>query len=149
MIVELVRNDFSRLGNNFIYHLPVDVSKPEVSAGITVSQLLVVNSQQVHDGGVQVVKMHWLVPSVVTVIVSATKLHSRLYAATCHEHGKAVWVVVAPVFALRGRCPAKLTAPKDKRVIEQTALLQVRNQACHRFIHLCGKFGVFLAQVVV
>lgn len=38
------QRSFSLLGNNLIYHLPIDVSKPEISAGVTVSQLLVVNS---------------------------------------------------------------------------------------------------------
>ena len=39
-------------GEDFMHHVPVDVGEPEVTAGVAVGQLLVVEPEQVQEGGV-------------------------------------------------------------------------------------------------
>ena len=44
-----------RSRNQFFDHLPVNVGEPEVSAGITIRERLVVEAKEVQDGRVEVV----------------------------------------------------------------------------------------------
>ena len=58
------------LGDDPVDHLPVHVRQAEVTPGVTVSELFMVDAQQVQNGGMQVVKMHRIVPGVVAVVIA-------------------------------------------------------------------------------
>ena len=59
----------SRLGDNLVGDVAVDVRQPEVPARVAVRELRVVQAEQVQDGGVQVVDVHAVFDGMVAVLV--------------------------------------------------------------------------------
>src|SRR5262249_39577028 len=66
--------------NNLANHVPLDVGEPHVAAGVAISQLLVVQAEQVQDRGVPVVDMDLALDGLVTVIVRGPVGEAGLHA---------------------------------------------------------------------
>ena len=101
----------------------VDVGQSEVTTSVFVGQRLVVESQQVEDRCVQIVKVHAVFHRGNTVFVGRAIGHAALHAAAGHPEGESGGVVVAPVRLLDVRRAAELATPNNQRLLEQTALL--------------------------
>ena len=123
------------------------VGEPEVSAGVAVGELFVVQAEQVQDGGVQVVHVDLVGDGVVAELVGRAVGEARLHAAAGEPDGEALGVVVAPVAALGEGRSAELAAPPDQRIVEQPARLQVGEQAGDGQIGGAGVVGAILGQV--
>jgi len=63
------------------HKLPVHIGQPEVAALEAVSQLGVIESQQVQDGSVQVVHVHGILDRVEAKLVAFANRNARLDAA--------------------------------------------------------------------
>ena len=66
--------------------------------------------------------------------VRCSQTHATLDATSSEPHRKPVGVVIpsGPFGIFGGRLAAELSAPDDERLVEQTALLQVREQTSNR-----------------
>ncbi len=93
-----------------------------------------IESEQVQQGGVQVVDADPVLDRLVTELVAFAVVNAALDSTTRQPDGVGVRVVVAPLAALRVRRPAKLAAPDHQGGIEQTARLQVGEQRPDRLI---------------
>ena len=89
-----------------------------------------VEAQQVEHGGMQVVHAHGVLDCAEPELVGGAMSHAPAHAAARQPDAEAVVVVVAAELGLaavaqfhRGRA-TELTAPKDERVVEETALLE-------------------------
>ena len=82
-------------GDDGLNDVPGNIGEPEVTAGVAVGELFVVESKEVQDGGVKVVNMHTVVNGTKTEFVRFTPCHAAADTATGEERGEAVMVVVA------------------------------------------------------
>ena len=112
----------------------MDVSPSKVAACVAIGQALVIEAGRVQNRRVQVVKVDLVFDGVVSVIVGATKAHSRPDPSTSEPHGEAMRVVVTAVRVLSNRSSPKLASPDHQCLVEQAALLQILNLSSDRFI---------------
>src|SRR5262245_62514976 len=109
--------------------LTADVGEPEVAALEPVGQSGMVESQEVEDGGVQVVDMDRVLDRVEAQVVGTAERRARLDAAAGQPDREAVGVMVAAVVApLDHGGAAELATPEDQGVLQQSAALQVRDE---------------------
>src|SRR4029077_9173012 len=104
-----------------------------------IRQSLVIYSQAVQNGGLQIVHMDGIGYDVVAIIVGLADAYAALDAASGRPHRKAARMVIAPVIGLCKRTlavdrPAEFTAPDHQRVVEQSALFEVLDQPRRRLI---------------
>ena len=90
-----------------------------------------VDPEEMQDRRLKVPDVHWILDDIVGIVVGATVRHPLLDAGSCKPHGEATWVMVPAVvvpcegsLAIDGA--PKFTAPDDQGVLQQTALLQVK-----------------------
>src|SRR5438270_294792 len=57
---------------NFLHHLPIHIGQPEVAAGMPISQLLVIQPQQVQNRGMQVVIVNPILDREIAVVVGGS-----------------------------------------------------------------------------
>ncbi len=123
----------ARLREHTWNHLPVDVGEAEVAALGTEGELLVVESEQMQEGGLQIVDMDFVVGDGEAEFVRFTVSGSGADPGAGHENGKAVGVMVAsedlacggPAFAERSA--AEFTTPNNQGVVQESAAAQVLN----------------------
>ena len=123
----------------------VHIRESKRAALVAIGQSLVVEAQQIQHRGVQIVHVHRLLDDVVAKFIRAAVRDALLHAAAREQHGKGILMMVAPGLraapGLLHRRPAKLAAPDDECLVEQSALLQVQDQrgvAWSTSLHLRG-----------
>ena len=148
----------SSLGDEIMDDVSVDVGQPEISSLVPVRQFSVVNSEQMENGGIQVMNVHrarsprffvglWqdgltlLVGDVVTKVVCTTVRDSGLDAAASHPNCKTSWMVISAVIfrrklALAVDRSAKLTTPNDERIVKETTPFQIFDQSSTTLVHV-------------
>ncbi len=96
-------------------------------------ELVVVDAQAVKKGRIEIPYRDWILDHVIAVVIGLTIGDARTHAASCHPRGVAARMMIASVVILREAAltvdgTAKFTCPDHQRVIEHTALFQVRDQ---------------------
>src|SRR5579863_797438 len=108
-------------------HITRNIGQPEVAATVTVRKLCMVDSQQIENGGVNVVDMHRLVDHLPAEIIRRTVGHSALDPATGQPHRESVGIVIAAIVRLATHEAAahlddggssKLRAANDESFVE-------------------------------
>ena len=99
-----------------------------VEAKVAVGKALMIDTECLEDGSVEIIHMHRVFQNIVGVIIGKAVLHACLESATCNPGGEATPVVVTPVavlgqFALGVNRTAEFTTEDDNGIIEQTSLL--------------------------
>ena len=121
------------------------VGKPALDAVVIEAQLLVIEAQDMQDGGVEVIDGGNVFRGPVAKLVGRAVRESRFDAATSHPHREAVVVVVATIDLacvgarggeFDGRSAAEFTAPDDERRIEHAAPLEVSEERGNRLVGL-------------
>src|SRR5437867_10001372 len=105
-------------GDYSMRHGSGHVREAEVAASETVREFLMIESQQVKDGRMQIVDVHSILYRMVAEFVRGAVDVAGLYASSSHPHGVAIRIVVAPVDALRPRCAPKLSTPDHQRIFQ-------------------------------
>ncbi len=105
-----------------------------------------VDAEQVHDGGLEVVHMHRIPDDVVAEVVGLAVDRARLCAAARHPNREAARMMVAAVFgcseaALAINGASELPAPYDQRVIEHAPLFEILHETCGRLIGFLAALG--------
>ena len=104
-------------------HLAVHIGQADISSLVRMNQPLVIDSQQVQDGRIEIMNMDRIARDVVGKVVGFT-MHMALFdPATCEKHAEAARVMVAAIVflgqaALTVNGPAELTTPDHQGVIE-------------------------------
>src|SRR5215475_933027 len=100
--------------DQFVHEFPVDIGEPEVAALEAIGQLLVVEAEEMEQGGVEVVHMDTVPGGVESEFIRFAEGDPRADAAAGQPNGEAIWVVIASIVApLHHRGAAKLSAPDD------------------------------------
>ena len=80
----LAPKQFSHLGDDWFYDVSVDVGQPKVPALVLVGEALMVDSKQVHDGGVKVVHMNAILGDILRVFVGMSMRITWLGSTSDH-----------------------------------------------------------------
>ena len=88
-------------------------------------QSLVIDSQQVQQGGMQVVDFDGVLGRLVAVLVGRSIGHASPNAATGHPKTESVGIVVSAIPTLSEGGAPELAGPEDHGFIQQAARLQV------------------------
>ena len=113
---------------------------------MTVGEALVIDAQEVQDGGMQVADVHGIGRDVVTEVVGGAVGVAGFDAASRHPHGEAAGMMVAPGFravplALAGDAAAELSAPDDEGVVQQATSLEVGDERGARLVGVATARG--------
>ena len=104
--------------------MPMHIRQAAVDAVVSYGELFMIDAQQVHHRGVDVVAGRGVgaVERLVAPLVALTGDDSALDAAAAEPVGEDIRVVVAAFAALRAGHAAEFGGPQDDRVVEQAAL---------------------------
>ena len=89
------------------------ISKTEVSTGVAVGELFVVEAEGVKDGGVEITHVDAVLNGYAANFVSGAVAYAGLDAASGKENGETSGVVIAAVLALGERGASEFAAPPD------------------------------------
>ena len=114
----------SPLRQDVLHNLPVDVGQSEVTPGIAIGQALVIESQQVKQGGVKVVHVDLVLDRLVAELVGGAIGETGLQAITSQPGRKSSCIVIASVAIILsvGRA-TEFTAEPDDGILQQSSLL--------------------------
>src|SRR6185503_3780422 len=108
--------------------VPVNVGEADVSAAEAVGQLLVVQSKQAQDCGVQVEHFGDVLDRTHTNIVSCSIDESAFQPSACHPDREGRLVVIATIRFGTVRRAAKLCSPNHQRLLQEASGLQILEQ---------------------
>ena len=86
---------FLRSGNDFFHHAPAHIRQPEITAGISVGQFLVIQSQLIQDRRMKIVHVDFILHGAMTEVVGCAVGKAGLHTATGQPGGETTGVVVA------------------------------------------------------
>ena len=86
---------------------------------------------------------------VISPVIRGAVGHAAFDAPSGHPHAEGVRIVITPVVALGGGGAAKLAAPPNERVLEQSPLLQVGQQSGDRSVNFHRVLGVIGLEIAV
>src|SRR5262249_47360737 len=125
------------------------VGESKIAAAISIRQLLVIQTEQVENGRVQVMDVDAVVDGVHAELVGRAVHQTALDAAAGQERGEAGMMVIAAGLAILGglsvRRAAEFAAPDDQGLIEQAAPLEVAEECRRRAVAV----GAELAMAVI
>src|ERR1041385_4323659 len=78
-----------------------DVSEPKIASVITVGQFLVIEAEQMQQGGVKIIDANLINRRFMADFVSGTVVNAGFYATACQPDGIGVRVVIAAGFVTR------------------------------------------------
>jgi hypothetical protein len=85
---------------------------------VTVRQPFVIESQEMQNGGVQIVNVNAILHGIPAELIRFAVRHSASHTTSSAPHGETVRVVVSAIGSLgRGRA-AKLTSPDNQSIFE-------------------------------
>ena len=126
------------------------IGQSAFEAVVIVSEALVVQAEEVEDGGVEIVDGGDVLFRLPAECIRGAMGMAALDAGAGEPGGKAFGVVVAAAGAfLESRHAAELSAPHDQRVLEQTALFEVAQQGGGGLVEHGTVLGVLLVQHLV
>src|SRR2546427_146613 len=104
----------------------------------------------------QVMHMDFVLRGSQANLVSGPDHLTSVDSATGHPHREAVGVVISSGLSnstafdtIGERCTAEVSAPNHQSTFEQPARLQIRQQACNRYVHLPRHHRVVLVTLVM
>ena len=109
--------------------MPVDIGEAVVAALELVGELLVIDSEKMKQGCLEVVNVDPVFGNVEANIIAGAVGHTGFDPAACHPDGEGVWMMVTTPFfsvvitSLQERGAPELASPNDESVFEQAALL--------------------------
>src|ERR1700722_18245229 len=94
-----------------------------------------VEAKDMQQCRVEVMVIHSAIHGVDAILIRRAVSKTGFYPPPGHPHRPAFGAVIATIrFRAVGRT-AKFTTPKDQRVLEHSALLQIRQQGGNRLVH--------------
>jgi hypothetical protein len=138
---EIVRASFRRLfprrlsSQHLTNYVPVHVREPAVRPVVIVSQLLVIQAEQMQNRRIEIVYRRDRFDRAPPEFIGGAVADAALDARTHQPDREAVRVVIAPrrPFLMRRHAP-ELGGPENKDIFEHTALFQIGEQGRRRLI---------------
>ena len=127
----------------------MDVCQAEVTAGVAIGELLVVKSELVEDGGMEVMEMGSVLHGRNPIFIGRTKSEPTLDSSSCHPEGKSLVVVVPAVLFLHVRGATEFSSPDDEGFLQHATFLQVLEKGGDGLVNAGAVLNKILAQTVV
>ena len=127
----------------------MDVCQAEVTAGVAVGELLVIKSELVEDGGMEVMEMGSLLHGRNPIFIGRSKPEPTLDSSPCHPEGKPLMVVVPAVLFLHVRGATEFSSPDDEGFLQHATFLQVLKEGGDGLVNAGAVLNEILAQTVV
>lgn len=123
----------------------MNVCEPVIAALEPMGQTSVIDTHEMQDGRIQIMGMNGILYHVVTIIVRRAICQAAFQSPTCHPEAIATAMLIAAEIrtaeiSLRVNRSAKLPAPNDKRIVEQTTPLEILNKRGGRLIDIVALF---------
>ena len=124
----------AKLAKNVFNYVTVDVGQAEVSTLEAECQAFMVNAQQLHDCGLEVVDVNAVLRHVVAEVVGFAVIEATFDASTGHPQTEisrmVITTVASPVIhiSLAKDCASEFAAPDHQGVFEQSSLSQILDQ---------------------
>ena len=124
----------------------MDVGEAVVAPGVVKGEALVVDAEEMEDGGVEVVDGDLVTYCVVAVVICRSVVVAGPGSSSAHPHCESVWIVIAAVVAAShlaikkfaaGRA-AEFTAAQDEGVLQKAPRLEVVKEGRNGLIHRMG-----------
>ena len=107
----------------------VDVGEAEIAPLEAGGELGVIESEEVQDGGVEVVNVDFVLDGIEAQFVGFSVVESSFDAAAGEPHGEGVGMVIAPIVtALDHGGAAEFATEDDKGVFEHAALFEILDE---------------------
>ena len=84
-----------------MYDATMNIREAEIPAAVAIGQFLVVQAEQMENGGLQVMHVDGVFHHVHAVVIGMPITESCLYASSGQPVGKAIGVMIAPVIGTR------------------------------------------------
>ena len=137
-----------------MHYLAVDIGESTLDTVVIVSQLGVVDSEEMQHSGVEIVPRNRPLNGFPTDLIRVPERETWFEACTGHPATETVAIVVTTRanFVLRGLCKRrspKLGREQHQRVVEHPALLQITKQRGNRFVDSTRLDRVILFHILV
>src|SRR5436190_4981973 len=115
------------LRDNVAQDIPRNIGQPEIAARMAISELFVVEAEQVQHGRMQVMNTRAIFRGAKTKFIRRAVNRAAAHTAPGQPDTEPVMVMVATQFGLAAvaqfhrRSPAKLSAPQDQSIFEEPA----------------------------
>ncbi len=114
-----------------------------VSSVVAEGELFVIETEQVEEGGVEIVHVDLAVHGEVPEVVGGAPGESGFHTAAGEPGGEAAGIVIATGAILLGvGCPTEFSAPPDEGIFEETASMEIGEEAGDGFVGGAGVLGV-------
>ena len=135
--------------------MAVDIGQTEITAGMSIGEPLMIDSQLVQNCRMQIVYVHPILDRLISEWVTLAINLSLPESTPCHAAGERIGVVIATeqrlalLTQLGGRSATEFPAEKDDRFVQQPTLIQIGNQCSDTTITFVGAEAMFLFQFTV
>ena len=105
--------------------MPAHIGKPEISTCMPKRETFVIETEQMQNGGMQVVHMDFVFYRLEAKLVGLSVGHSAFYSSSSEPHRETVMIVISSISIFRRRRSTELTSPYHQRIVQQSSLFQV------------------------
>ena len=136
-------------GQNLVDHLPSYVSETEVAPIEEIGEAFVVDTEEVQDGGMEVVDVDSVFHSFVAEFVTCSVVGTSLDASSGHPHGEGVGIMVSTLTALRVGGAPEFPSPDHEGILEHSPGLEVGKKGADWLVDALSGDPVIGPDVVV
>ena len=79
----------------------VNIGQTEIATLVFISESLVMNAQEMQNGGVEIVNVNGVANNIIAVVVRFAERKPFLDSGSRHENREATWMVIASVVGFR------------------------------------------------
>ena len=132
----------SQSGQYLLHHVPMDIGKAKVTAIESIGQSLMVDSTEVQNRGMKVVKMTRILHRPITKRIGFAIVNTTSHSTPREPSGEGVRIMVTTPASLGIGGSPKFTTTHHQGGIQQPALLEVGQECCDSLIGLQGKLAM-------
>src|SRR5690606_36459959 len=99
------------------------IGKPITPAQMPIGKFLVVQSQLMEDGSMEIMYMYRIFVDIITKFIRFAVDDTRLHPSACHPYAEAAWMMIPAIIvmlqlALAMVGPSKFTAPNNQGFVK-------------------------------
>ena len=132
----------SQSGQYLLHHVPMDIGKAKVTAIESIGQSLMIDSTEVQNRGMKVVKMTRILHRPITERIGFAEMNPASHSTAGEPRGEGVRIMVTTPASLGIGGSPKFTTTHHQGGIQQTTFLEGGHECCDSLIRLQGKLAM-------
>ena len=143
------------LRDDFPNHISRDIREAKISAGMTISEFFVIESEQMQHRRVQIVNARAIFHSFEAEFVCCAIDRAAPHPSTSEPNAEAVMIMVATQFGfsavtqLNRRSSPEFTTPKNERILKHPTFFEIGHKSCDGPIDIRGVFANIRFDIVM